>query len=170
MHWKPERADVMAVTLAGNHPSSPLSASLWSRTGERRRSSETGKKVQGPRGTLRASSEHTPSLLYHNQSLSTNPGTVCDFGFTGYSQGGKHPNVFHYLKKKKKKETHTSLGALGGNASTWSLVRPHWTHLGSLPAQLSGSCRGWRPLGTRTLLQRFARPFAPLLPNSHLNV
>ena len=106
MHWKPERADVMAVTLAGNHPSSPLSASLWSRTGERRRSSETGKKVQGPRGTLRASSEHTPSLLYHNQSLSTNPGTVCDFGFTGYSQGGKHPNVFHYLKKKKKRNPH----------------------------------------------------------------
>lgn len=101
-HQKPERAEVMAVTLAGNHASSPLPACLWSRTREGRRSSETGRKAQGLRGTLTGSSEHAPPLLYHNRSLSPDPGTVYDLGFTGYSQGGKCLNTFHYLKKKKR--------------------------------------------------------------------
>ena len=148
-HWKPERAEVMAVTLVGNHPSSPLPACLWSRTREGRRSSETGRKVRGPRRTLRASSEHAPPLLYHNRNLSPDPGTVYDLGFTGYSQGGKCLNTFHYLKKKKKKKPTCLWELLEEMLQPGPLSAPRWTHLGSLPAQLPGSCRGWRPLGTR---------------------
>lgn len=139
-HRKPERAEVMAVTLAGNHPSAPLPACLWSRTREGRRSSETGRKARGLRGTLRGSSEHAPPLLYHNRSLSPDPGTVYDLGFTGYSQGGKCLNTFHYLKKKK--ETHMSLGALGGDASTWSLVRSSLDTPGQPPSSAAWQLQG----------------------------
>lgn len=142
-HQKPERADVMAVTLAGNHPSSLSPVGLWSRTGVGRRSSETRRKVQSPRGMLRASSERAPPLVCHNWSLSPDPGTASDSGLLDIHKERNTRTLFIILRRKKKKETHTSLRALGGDASTWSLGRSSLdTHLGSLPAQLPSSCRG----------------------------
>ena len=101
-HRKPERADVMAVTLAGNHPSSLSPAGLWSRTGEGRRSSETGRKVQGPGGMLRASSERAPPLVYHNRSLSPDPGTASDSGLLDIHKERNTRTLLIILRRKKK--------------------------------------------------------------------
>lgn len=103
-HRKPERAEAIAVTLAGNQPSSPLPSCLQSRAGEGRSSSETERKAYSQRGRHRTSSARAPALPYYNRSLPPYPGSAYDLEVTGYSQGEKHLSAFIILRKKEKKE------------------------------------------------------------------
>ena len=128
-HQKPERADVMAVTLAGNHPSSLSPVCLWSRTGVGRRSSETRRKVQSPRGMLRASSERAPPLVCHNWSLSPDPGTASDSGLLDIHKERNTRTLFIILRRKKKKKRNPHVFESSGrrcfNLVPWPLLAGH---------------------------------------------
>lgn len=91
----------MAVTPGGNHPSRPGRPTLSGPGPERRSSESTGERRRAPEEQLRASSEHTPSLLYATRFYLPTQVLFVIFGFTGYSQGGAL-DVFIILRRKKK--------------------------------------------------------------------
>ena len=150
-HRKPERAEATAVTLAGNHPSSPLPSCLRSRAGEGKRSSETERKAYSQRERHRTSSARAPALLYYNRSLPPYPGSAYDVEVTGYSQGEKHLNAFIILRKKKKErknQKHTPLWELREEMPRpGPLPSPLRTHLGSLLCSAAQRPQGLEALG-----------------------